>query len=171
MTFARACETMMRNIRYKLAFLAALTLMFSVASDIFWAFAIDETDAKSAIAAVEERISVCYQAIADADRAGANVTVLLDVLNEAGMLLSRADLAYKMEDFDSALDFALMSQERLNGFVAEADLLRKTAIQQSYWDFMVNVVGSIVGTVIVICGGFVVWFFLKRRYETAGSVV
>ena len=161
----------MWSVRCKLVFLAALMLMFSAVSGSFCAFAVDETEAKLAIAAAEERIVVCYQAVADADKAGANVTVLLVVLNEAGDLLSRAALAYEMGDFDSALDFALQSQERLNGFVVEADVLREAAIQQSYWDFMVNVVGSIVGTVVVICGGFVVWFFLKRRYEKAGSVV
>jgi hypothetical protein len=162
---------MMRDIMYKLAFLAALTLMFSVAGGIFWVFAVDETDARSAVAAAEERIVVCYQAVADADGVGANVTVLLFVLNEAGELFSKAALAYEMGNFGSALDFALLSQKRLSGFVGEADVLREDAMQQSYWDFLVNVVGSIVGSVVVVCGGFVVWFFLKRKYEKAGSMV
>ena len=145
-------------------------LMLSAVSAPFCAFAVDEADARSAIAAVEERIVVCYQAVADADGAGANVTALLAVLDEAGLLLSRANL-YRMKNSSLAFDFAVQSQEKLNGLEAEAGVLRENAMQQGYWDFMVNVVGSIVGTVVVVCGGFVVWFLLKIRYEKAGRVV
>ena len=164
------CEITMWSIRCTLV-LAALMLMLSVANVPFCASAVDETDVRSSIAAAEERIVVCYRAVADADEAGATTTVLLAALNEAGELLSRANLAYKMGDFNSTLDFANQSQERLNGFVADADALREVALWQRYWDFMVYVVGSIVGTVVVVCGGFVVWFLLKRRYEKAGRVV
>lgn len=135
------------------------------------AIAFSESDAKSAIVAAEEKIVVCYQAVAEADKAGANVTALLAVMNEAGWLLSKAKLAYQTGDFESATNFASLSQERLSGFVEEADGLRGTALQQRYWDFMVNVVGSTMGTVAVIGGSFVVWRLLKRRYGKAGSVV
>jgi hypothetical protein len=145
-------------------------LMLSTANVPFCAFAIDETDVGSSIAAAEENIVVCYRAVADADEAGANTSALLAALNEAGELLSRANLAYK-ENLTRAHLFALRSQEKLSGVVVEADDLKEAAMQERYWDFMVNVVGSIVGATTVICGGFVVWFFLKRRYEKAGRVV
>jgi len=161
----------MWSIRCYLVFLMALMLTFSAVIAPFCAFAVDETDARSAIAVAEERIVVCYHAAADVDKAGANTTDLLAVLNEAGELLSRAILAYEMGNFDSALDFANQSRESLNSFIVEADALRETAIQQRYWDFMVYVVGSTVGTAVVICGSFAVWFFLKRRYEKAEKVV
>jgi hypothetical protein len=130
-----------------------------------------ESDARLAIVAAEERIVVCYRAVAEADKAGANVTGLLAVMNEAGWLLSKAKVAFQIGDFESARDFAVQSQGRLNRFVEEADGLRGTALQQRYWDFMVNVVGSIIGTVAVIGGSFVVWHLLKKRYVKAGSVV
>lgn len=164
------CEITMWSIRCTLA-LAALMLMLSVANVSFCVFAVDEADVRSSIAAAEENIVVCYRAVADADEVGANATALLAALNEAGELLSRANLAYEMGDFNSTLDFANQSQERLNGFVAQAVVLREAALQQRYWDFMVYVVGSIFGAVVVVCGGFVVWFLLKRRYEKAGRVV
>jgi len=161
----------MRSIRCNLVFLMASMLTFSAVIAPFCVFAVDEIDAGSAIAVAEERIAVCYQAVADADEAGANVTALLAILNEAGLLLSSANLAYKLGDFDSAFNLSLLSQEMLDGFVAEAGVLRENAMQQGYWDFMVNVVGSIVGAAVVVCGGFVVWFLLKRRYEKTGRVV
>ncbi len=122
-----------------------------------------ESDVKLAITAAQERIVVCYQAVAEADRAGANTTALLAALNEAGHLLSKANWALEMGDLDSALSLSLLSQERLNDFVAEANVLKEHTIQRHYWDFIVNVVGSIVGTLVVICGSFVVWLILRRR--------
>lgn len=59
-------------------------------------------------------------------------------------------------DFDSTLTFATQSQEKLNGFVVEANTLKEKAIQANYWDFMVNVVGSIIGSVAVVCGSVAV---------------
>jgi len=157
-------KMLMRKIRCCLLFLAALVLTFSVANAPFCAFAVDEADARSAIAAAEEKIVVCYRAVAGADEAGADTSALLAVLNEAGGLLSNASL-YRMKNCSLAFDFAVQSQEKLNGLEAEAGVLRENAMQQGHWDFMVNVVGSIVGAVVVVCGGFVVWFLLKRKYE------
>ena len=162
---------MMWSIRCSLVFLVVFVLAFFVVSCPFCVFAFDGVEAGSAIAVAEERIVVCYKAVADADEAGANTTALLANITEAGWLLSRAELSYKMDDFDSALYFADQSRESLNGLDIEADVLRKDAMQQRYWDFMVNVVGSAVGAVVVVCGGFVVWFLLKRRYGNAGRVV
>lgn len=147
--------------------LAALILMVSAANVLSCAFAVDETDVRSAILAAEERIAVCYRAVADAEKAGANTTALLAVLNEAGELLSRANLACK-ENLTRARLFALLSQEKLSGVAAQADDLKEDAMQERYWDFMVNVVGSIVGAIVVICGGFVLWSFLKGKYGKAG---
>jgi len=161
----------MWSIRCNLVFLTASMLTFSAVIAPFCVFAVDEIDARSAIAVAEERIAVCYQAVADADEAGANTTDLLANITEAGWLLSRARLAYERRDFNSTVYFADQSLESLKVFVAEADVLREAAIQQRYLDFIVNVVGSTVGTAVVICGGFVVWFFLKRMYEKTGSVV
>ncbi len=122
-----------------------------------------EPDARLAIANAEQSIVVCYQAVADADRAGANTSTLLITLNEAGELLSEAKLAYEIADFDTALDYGLLTQAKLTTFVDEAEVLKRTAMQLHYVDFMINVVGLIIGTAVVICGGFVAWVVRKRR--------
>jgi len=153
----------------------SVLLLFSFVSGIFveegWnVFASTELEAGAVITETDERIVVCYRAVADADKVGANITGLLVVLNEAGDMLSRAKLAYKREDYDNAVSLAVQSQERLSSFVEEADVLRGAAMQARYWDFMVNVVGSIMGAVAVVCGGFVAWIVLERRHSQAGSV-
>jgi len=151
--------------------LSFLGLSFGVfAETVDYEIVSSESDARLAIANAEERIVVCYKAVAAADDAGANVTALLGVLNEAGELLSRAKLAYKVGDFDSAVSFALLSQEKVNDFVDEANALREATLRERYWDFMVNFVGSLVGAVAVVVGGFVVWRLMKRREEAKGRI-
>lgn len=131
----------------------------------------DESEAVSALATAEAAMFSAYEAVAKADEVGANVSGLLVRLNEAGELLTRARLAYKLGNFDSALDLSVLCEERLSGFVAEADALRGTAIQERYLVFLVNVVGSILGTVAVIFGGFITWSYLNRKYVETGSGV
>jgi hypothetical protein len=144
-------------------FLSVLILAFFVFSVSLDVSASGEADARSAVVAAEGRVADCYGAVSEAAKAGANVTGLLVTLNEAGELLSKADLAYNAGNFDSARDFALQSQLILNGFVEEATSLRENTLHESYWDFMINVVGSLVGTSAVIFGGFFVWRSLKKN--------
>lgn len=151
-----------------MVFLAVLVLAFFVISHFSCVFAVDddgEMDARTAIANSENEVLSCYRVVADASKAGADVADLLNILNEAGMLLSRAKLAYAMGDFGSAVSFANQSMLKLNGFIADAEVLKETALQQGYLDFMINVVGSAIGAVAVICGGFAIWFLLKKREE------
>jgi hypothetical protein len=155
-------------VGFAVFFVAVLLLAVFVFGRPFWVFASSEVDAQSAIVAAENRIFECYGALLGADEAGANMTGLLVKLNEAGALLSKADLAYTEGNFDSAVDFAVQSSNILDGFVEEASLLKEAAAQQHYLDFMVNVVGSGVGAVCVLVGGFALWTFLKRREKAKG---
>jgi hypothetical protein len=143
-----------------------LVLMLSVAAMPVRVFAVATADeARAAVDGVQAQIITCYGAVAEAESAGANVTGLLVTLNEAGWLLSRAHLAYETGNFSLAVSFAEQSRARLDGFVGGAEVLKKSAAETGYWDFVVNVVGSSVGAVAVVVGGFVLWSFLKRKYD------
>jgi uncharacterized Tic20 family protein len=163
----------MLSRNFILSVLLVLVVAFSVLNTPHTVFAdATEADAESAIVAADGKLVVCYQAVVNASDAGANVTGLLLVLDEAGGNLSRANLAFRMGNFSSAQSYALQSLNLLvqNDVVAQANALRDTASQERFLDFMVNVVGSLVGTVVIICGGFVVWRVLKKRYAKAGGV-
>jgi hypothetical protein len=127
-------------------------------------FAVNQDQAKSAIAQANQIIKDCYLAVAAADKAGGNVTDLLSTLQHAGMLLSKANLAFGKGDYDSAYNFAVQSKDRLERVVADANFVKEAAEHSANIDFMINVVGSSVGTVAILVGSFAVWFFLKRRY-------
>ncbi len=126
--------------------------------------AASETDAQSAVSEASQRIVTCYGEVANASSAGANVSALLQVLNTAGDLLSRAQLALADGDFNSSSALALQSQQALVGFDAQSESLRSAALHSGFVDFWVDVVGSSVGAVAVLVLGFFVWRFLSKKY-------
>ena len=144
--------------------LLVVLAVFSVAAFAQVVFA-GEVEAASAIASARQQLVVCFQAAVDAETAGANITSLARVLNDAGNLLSEAEFVYEYGDFGLAQDLAGGSSAGLANFVPEANGLRDAAVRQSNYDFNVNVVGSIAGTVVVIVVGIVVWFLAKKRFS------
>jgi hypothetical protein len=125
--------------------------------------AASETDAQSAVNEASQRIVTCYEAVVNASNAGANVSALLQVLNTAGNLFSRAQLALASGDFNSSYTLALQSQQTLDGFDAQATSQQNDAAHAGYTAFMVNVVGSVAATVAVLSGSFAFWTWLKKR--------
>lgn len=164
-TFGRAGETLMRLRRVALycCLLISLHMLFLA----FPAFCYDRQDAEDIIREAENEISECYIAVCEAEKAGANVSELLATLNEAGWLLSRAKLAYNHGDYDLAVELANQSMAALDGFIERANALMDDAVQEGFFNFTVNFVGSAVGAVAVVVGGYAVWFYSKRRERMA----
>lgn len=127
-----------------------------------------QTEAVVAISSAEEQIILCYQATVNAEIPGANITSLVTVLNDADALLSKARLAYSLNDFDTAHDLAFQSQEKLHNLVSEANLLEEDAIQEQWQDFLINVVGSLAGTLVVLVAGVGIWVLLKKKHAQSG---
>jgi hypothetical protein len=148
----------------KLVFVLLLLLMLAPLSFTAICHCASESDARAAVSEAQQRINTCYSAAADAAKAGANVTDLLSILNDAGSSLSRAELALGQGDFNSAYGLAVESEGKLNGFENVALGLKNFAVSAGNFDFEVNVVGSSVGAVAVVVLGFVIWRLLRKRY-------
>jgi hypothetical protein len=151
---------------HKIVFFMTLLLFAVVNPSLVLAAQID---AEAALASAKEQFIICYQASIEAEKAGANITSLTAVLNDAGEVLNQAEYTYSIGDFDVARDLAVQSSERLGGLISEANVLREIAVQQRNSDFLYNVVGSIVGTFAVIGGGLMAWFLLKRKFGQFGE--
>jgi hypothetical protein len=130
-------------------------------------YAASDAEAGAAIADAEERLVRCYEAVAEADAVGANVTELLEQLNQAGDSLSRAELLSRGGSFDAAVTLARQSEGALDGVLVEAEVLMEQALLANYQDFLVNVVGSSVGAIAVVGGGVAAWWWLTRRERGA----
>ena len=137
-----------------------LLLLLSVLTSVVWA---DQAGAATEISSARVQIASCVDAAREAESAGADIAGLALILNEAGLLLSQAEFAFSVGDFVGAQGFAVQSQGRLGSFVSDANALRVSAEGAATMDFLVNVVGSIVGTVVVLVGGFGVWRYLNRK--------
>jgi hypothetical protein len=124
----------------------------------------DQADAIAAIDSAKDTILSCYEDVKDAESAGANITLLTDTLNNAGLLLSQAEAAYSRNDFDVALSLAVQIQTILNDLSSEAKDLGLVALQQRNQDFLINVVGSIIATLVVLIAGLMAWLYLKKKY-------
>jgi len=146
-----------------------LLLVLPLAGFVVVGYCSSEADARAAVAQASQRVSACYSVAADAAKAGANVSGLLVALDEAGGLLSGAELALAKGEFDSASTLAHLCEEKLVGFEDATVGFRDSAVRAGFLDFAFGVVGSAVGSVVVVVVSVVVWFYLKRR--SAGRVV
>jgi hypothetical protein len=155
-------ENLQKLISKKIITLCAILLLSVTAfAAPVWA---QQAEASDAITSARSVILDCYTAVKAAESAGANITPLVGALNEAGSLLSQAEYAYSTSDFDTALNLATQSQNSLADFIEDANTLQETATQQQNIDFLINVVGSILGAFAVIAAGMAAWFYLKRKY-------
>jgi hypothetical protein len=157
-----------KHFKSAVALVVTLLLLVAIVPSPVWA---NQADAATAISSAKNTILNCYNAAKQAEAAGANITAIVVILNEAGLQLSQAELAYATNDFDTALNLAIQSQNTLKSSIDEANTLRETATQQQNQDFLVNVVGSVIGTFVVIIAGFAAWLLLKRKYETTEANV
>ncbi|MEM2889636.1 MAG: hypothetical protein QXW17_03990 [Candidatus Bathyarchaeia archaeon] len=146
--------------------LLMVLLLLSIALFIPLASCSGQFEAGERIRLAEEEVLNCYKAVYEAERAGANVSVLLNRLNEAGWLLSKAKQAHNYGDYGSAYSFANLCITKLAGLVDEAEGLKADADRAGFYDFMFNFVGSAFGAVAVVVGGYGFWLYLKRREKT-----
>ena len=158
---------MPRYKNLKIIFYITTLFLFSATLFISPASCYIREEAESAIQSAESEVLNCYRAVSDAEKAGANVSSLLHVLNEAGSLLSRARLDYNNNDSNSAYNYATNCSEKLDGLIDMANNLKLEAEETSRLDYLVNYIGSSVGAVAIAVGGYAVWVFLKKRKKTA----
>ena len=147
------------------SFLVSSLVLFLIGVVFFSSFvAAQQSVSSQAISAAQSRLVSCFNAAQAAEAAGANISRLTTKLNAAGALLSNAEHAYSIGDFDNAQRLAVESQNLLNGFVSEAISLTANAKQDRNMEFLVNVVGSFVGIILVFVGSIIVWRLIKKKY-------
>jgi len=153
-----------------LKFSFVLLVFLGLASQFFVPIVLAQTseaEAASALVTSENAVVSAYQAVSKAEEAGANVSSLLVRLNEAGWFLDRARMAYKSGDFDSTGSLATLCNEKLDGFVDDAELLEREAFRQQFLNTVIFVV-SVIAAVVVFFISVVAWFILNRKSREDG---
>ncbi len=150
----------------KLFFVLLILSVFAVPVFVSGVFGVDGEDvAVSAVDRAEAAVASAYEAVLDAEEAGADVSGLLVRLNVAGGYLAEAHVWFGLGDFDEAVRFADLCYDAVEDVSGEAFELRNEAHGLWATDFVVRMVGSMVGVVVVVFLGFVVWRVFKRRYR------
>lgn len=146
--------------------IALLFVLFALVSSVFvlGIKASDVEDVTSAIEGAESAMGLAYEAVLEAEGAGADVTGLLDELNVGAEALSKAHMSYRVGDYDDAVYLANSCCDSVKGIEAEAINLRDAAAVERRQRLLSTSLSSIVAVGCIFCGGFFGWRLFKRRY-------
>jgi len=144
-------------------------LVLSVFAALIFASGVPEARSEnvvsSAIDRAEASMASAYEAVLDAEQAGANVSGLLARLNVAGEYLANAHMSYRLGDFENATRFANLCYDVGEEVRNEAYELKNEAYGLWITDLVVRMTGSIIGVVVIVFLSFLVWRAFKRRYH------
>lgn len=116
----------------------------------------------SGISQAKETIKNCYEAVLQAEAAGANVDALMVTLNDAASSLSQAELYYASGDYDAASNAASQCQSQLSGFISQANAEQANAQAASSQNLLLTIVFSVVSLAVFV-SGVTAWVVLNRR--------
>jgi hypothetical protein len=128
----------------------------------FYVSASDE--ASSAIDEADNALRMAFEAVLEAERAGANVSDLIVKLDEAGGLLAEAENAYRIGNFSEAVSKADKCSMLADGVVGEALSLKSSALADAQKAVLQTLTFSWVGGVAFLAVLFFVWGWFKRVY-------
>jgi len=149
----------------KFSFVLMTLLVFASQSYISVTTAqVGESEASLALTSAEGAVSSAYQAVLRAEEVGANISGLLAQLNDAGELLAKAKVEYRLGDFDEVVRSASLCSVISGSVKNEADELHVKAYGPRVTGFWLTFTGSLVGMVAVGFGSFWGWHFFKKRY-------
>jgi competence protein ComGC len=157
-------ELLVLRVRIGILLLAVSTILLLITPSVVSA---QRNVTESAISAAQSKLLSCFEAAKLAEKAGANISQLTAPLNNAGLLLSQAELAYSNGDFEVAQNLTVQCQSVLSNFISNATALQTSATQNRNTDFLWNIVGSAGGTVVVLVGSALVWLLLKRKFKNS----
>lgn len=123
----------------------------------------DETAAQAALNEADSGLQEAFAAVLAAEDAGANVTVLVGNLTEAGSVLAGAEAAFAAGNFTGAVGLAGVCRDSAQSVEDDAGVLRNDSLRAagSWWVPVGVSVLAGAGFVVVL---FVVWRFFRRSY-------
>ena len=121
-------------------------------------------EASSAIGGADNALRQAFEAVLEAERAGANVSDSIVKLDGAGGLLAEAENAYKVGNFSKAISKAEECSILANGVVGEALSLKSSALADAQKAVLQTLTFSCVGDVAFLTLLFFVWGWFKRAY-------
>jgi hypothetical protein len=148
---------------YSKVFVLSAFLLLLLPFPILLVNAASEDVTNSALTEAEETFASAYEAVLEAEQAGANVTELLDHYNLAVERLAEARILLRLGDFDDTINFVDLANIGAD-VKTEAEQLKIDAQESSNSNLLNVLTFSTLGVTFVICATFVCWRVFKRRY-------
>ena len=120
--------------------------------------------AKSQLQNAANAFAQAFAAVSDAQKAGANVTSLVNQLNSAGSSLSQADMSYARGDFNGTIAAAAATILATQSIVPQAQNLKSSAQASGHDAALSSVAFSIIGVAVFLTVLFLVWRYVKNSY-------
>ena len=150
----------------RLRFLSAIVLLFVLISTL--AFSVSASTSREAaistVSEAEQSVAQAYEAVLDAEAAGADVSGLLIELNNAVELFSEARMAFEDGDFEEATRLADLANGVGSEVAVEAERLKVEANSAGVDRFWWLLVGSVLGVSVVASVSFLGYRYFKRWY-------
>jgi len=124
----------------------------------------EQEAAFSAIVDAEGEVAEAHLAVASAEHAGGNVSLLRIKLGDAGGLLAEANVAFRVGNYENATILAEECTNLVDGIFETASSLKLEADSEKLSRLFLTASYSSVGLGLLFVAGLFGWRFLKRRY-------
>jgi high-affinity Fe2+/Pb2+ permease len=121
-------------------------------------------NASSSVASADDAVRQAFNATLDAERAGANVSGLLQRLNQAGDALASAENALKDGDLEAAAGNTSLCTGIAENVSSDADALKASALAEAQSVFRTYLAFSVLSVNVFVVILALVWLWFKRRY-------
>ena len=152
-----------RVLRGSVSFLLVLVLAGLFSHGVFVVRGADE-EASSSVGEADVAVRRAFNATLDAERAGANVSGLILRLNEAGEILTEAEMALGNGNSSEAAGKAGQCIGIAQSVKGDADVLKASALDGARTVFWASLTFSVVGIAVFVVVLALVWRWFKRGY-------
>jgi len=146
-------------------FCVLLLVLVQISATLSQAMALDgDSEAVLAISAAEEVTASAFQAVKEAEIAGADISGFSQLLTDAVQLLAQAHTSFRVGDFDSAVRFASLTSEIGKEVEVKANRLGELKRGLPVTQVWLTIVESLFAVLAVILLSFWGWRVFKRLY-------
>lgn len=149
-----------RNLYAPLVLLVVLSNVVAVSSIPIM---VSRDDARTVIDSAELTLLIAYRNVLAAESAGADITALVESLNEAVDLLNQAKESYDSGDYASALDHSSRSKELSEKVTSEAEQLKAEAERTSQISAAAFFIGVPLLLVALVVAGYYGFKMMRER--------
>jgi len=152
----KTCSKMLLGVLLIIAFgTSFFTMHFAVAQT-------DQTASK--LQAANNAVEQAFNAVLDAEKAGANVTGLLAQLNDAAGILAQAENSFRAGDSNTAAtqaDSVLPIAQEVTISAQDAKQTALVSVPNAFW---FTIAFTEIGAIVLVLALFLVWRRFKRSY-------